>query len=119
MVRSDLLDETKKAARIAFGDSPELRLVSALANAQRALPLSEIRMRCRAGRRAVLREGRLRLSIERMERFGVVIDVGTPGRPRYQLNQLDDKAKLLLSIFTESEQTRLAMMPPSALGVRR
>jgi hypothetical protein len=117
LVKADLLDETKNAANIVFGDSPEYRLVNVLTNAQQPLPLCEVRVRCRAGRRAVLREGRVRLSLERMERFGVVINVGSHERPRYQMNLLDDKAKLLMSIFTENATTRLATMPPSALSV--
>ena len=100
-VRADVIDDAKEAVRIAFGDSLEYRLVSVLANSEHALPLSEIRQRCQAGRRAMLREGRLRLIMERMERFGVLINIGSPGRPRYQLNLLDEGAKMLVSMLSE------------------
>jgi len=100
-VEAGLVDEIKEVTDVAFGDSPEYRLVRVLASAKDALPLYEISIRCRASRRAVLGSGRLRLALERMEESGVLVNKGTHQRPRYQLNLKDDKARLLVLLFVE------------------
>ncbi|MDE1852143.1 MAG: hypothetical protein KGI38_00130 [Thaumarchaeota archaeon] len=100
-VEADLLELARQATEAVFGDSPEFRLARALANAQEALPLYEISIRSNAGRRAVLGSGQLRLALERMEKSGVLVNVGTRQRPRFQLNPKDDKARLLASLFVE------------------
>ncbi|MDG6993671.1 MAG: hypothetical protein JRN36_02085 [Nitrososphaerota archaeon] len=105
LVQADLLNEARKAVHVAFGGSPEYRLVCVLTNAQEALPLREIGSRCAAGRRSVLREGRFRLALERLERYGVVTNVGSRERPRYQMNTLDDGAKML-ALLIRGERLR-------------
>jgi hypothetical protein len=99
-VRADMLESTTRTMIVVFGDSPEFRLVEALARAQEALKLSEISSRCGSSERDVSRVGRLRLALARMERSGIVINVGTVQRPRFQLNLVTDEGKLLLSLFS-------------------
>ena len=114
-VEADLLEEVREVTDVAFGDSPEHRLLRVLANAKEALPLYEISVRSIASRRAVLGSGRLRLVLERMEKAGLLNNVGTLQRPRYQLNPKDDKARLLASLFVDGN----SMTAPSAFGQSR
>ncbi|MDA4127484.1 MAG: hypothetical protein OK452_09855 [Thaumarchaeota archaeon] len=100
-VEAGLLDDIREVTDVAFGDSPEHRLVRVLTSARDALPLYEISIRCRTSRRAVLGSGRLRLALERMEESGILVNKGTHQRPRYQLNLKDDKARLVVSLFLE------------------
>jgi hypothetical protein len=49
------------------------------------LSLRRIAVACGYGRRSVLREGSIRNALERLQRAGVVINVGTQTRPRFTL----------------------------------
>lgn len=104
LVQADTFTNVRRATEAAFGGSPEYKLVVVLANAERALPLKETRVRCGAGRRAVLRDGRLRLAVERLTKSGTVVNLGLPERPRYQLNLIDAKAKTLIVLFSDRER---------------
>jgi hypothetical protein len=117
-VEADLVETARRAAEAGFGGSVEFMLVSVLANAESPLPLYEFSVRCRSSRRAVLRFGRLRLALERMEKSGLVINLGSIQRPRYQLNLINDEARLLVSIFGGGNGSGLVMTQPVAASVK-
>ena len=96
---AELSESVRLAVMSAFGGSAELRLVEVLSRAQEPLQLSEISVRCGVSRNELLRTGRVRLALARMERSDVVVNLGTRQRPRYQLNLPNEEAKVLKSIF--------------------
>lgn len=105
-VEADGIESTRRVVVLAFGRTIEFSLAKVLASAQNPLSLSEISARCGASKREVLEPGRLRLALDRMERVGVVINVGTRPRPLYQLNLLNGEAKILASMLSETGPTR-------------
>lgn len=99
LVQADLRETTRKMMATTFGASSEYRLIATLAKATEPLHLSEIAVRAGATRRAISPEGELRQTLMRMERVGMVINVGLADRPLYQMNLLNDESRLLMSIF--------------------
>ena len=106
-IEADLTESVMKLMASVFSGSPELRLLEVLARAQEALDFSEIAVRCSVSRNELLRAGRVRLALVRMETSGIVLNVGTKQRPRLQLNLSSKEAKVLLSIFAPTYQPTL------------
>jgi hypothetical protein len=82
-----------------FSETPELRLVCALVQASEPLDLSRIAAKCGVSRELVLSGGKVRRALGRMERAGLVLNVGREGRPRYCLDRSNSAARLLERIF--------------------
>ncbi|MDA4118895.1 MAG: hypothetical protein OK455_11210 [Thaumarchaeota archaeon] len=82
-----------------FSETLELRLVCALVQASEPLHLSKIAERCGVSRELVLSGGRVRRALGRMERAGLVLNVGREGRPRYCLDRSNSAVRLLEKIF--------------------
>jgi len=87
-----------------FPETPEFRLACVLVEASEPLQLSEIAMKCGVSRDLVLREGRVRRTIERMEKAGLVLNVGREGRPRYCLDQSSSAAQILGKVYSRRGQ---------------
>jgi hypothetical protein len=111
-VLADFRETARSAMTTAFGASPEFDLVEVLARAEEPLRLSEISARSGATRRAMSPPGLLRRTLERMERAGMVNNVGSARRPLYQINLLKDESKLLVLLFeSNSSPNNLALSP--------
>jgi hypothetical protein len=100
-----------------FAETPEFRLACVLVEASDPLQLSEIATKCGVSRDLVLREGRLRRAIERMEKAGLVRNAGREGRPRYCLNQSNSAAQILGKVCSRrgrAQETRARNdLPPA------
>lgn len=84
-----------------YSETPEHRLASALLSAPGPLTLVEIAARCGVGKDMVYPDGRIRRAIERMQSGGLVVDMGSEGKPRYLLNRGDLRVRLFAKIFEE------------------
>jgi hypothetical protein len=87
-----------------FVETPEFRLACVLVEAPEPLQLSEIAIKCGVSRDLVLREGRVRRAIERMEKAGLVLNVGREGRPRYCVDQSNSAAQILGKAYSRRRQ---------------
>lgn len=96
-----------------FRETPEFRLARVLVEASEPLKLSEIAARCGVSRDLVLREGRIRRAIGRMERAGLVLNVGSDDRPRYRLDQTNSAVQLLGRVYSRQSGDHLG----GALGL--
>ena len=83
-----------------FSETPEFRLARVLVETSEPLQLSEIAAKCGVSRDLVLREGRVRRAIERMEKAGLVLNVGREGRPKYCLDQSNSAAQILEKVYS-------------------
>jgi hypothetical protein len=100
-----------------FPETPEFRLACVLVEASEPLQLSEIAAKCGVSRDLVLKEGRIRRAIERMERAGLVLNVGREGRPRYCLDQSNPAAQILGKVLSrprQPQETKARNAQPSA-----
>jgi len=88
-----------------FQETSEFRLAGVLVEASEPLQLCEIAAKCGVSRDWVLREGRIRRAIERMERAGLILNVGREGRPRYCLDRRNSTAQLLGKVYSRKPQS--------------
>jgi len=100
----ELCDRFRVISGSLFPETPEFRLACVLVEASEPLQLFEIAMKCGVSRELVLREGRVRRAIERMEKAGLVLNVGREGRPRYCLDQSSPAARILWRVYSRSGQ---------------
>jgi len=82
-----------------YSDTAEHRLIGALLEAHEPLTLGDIATRCRVSRDLLQPNGRVRRALDRMERQGMVENLGHDARPRYALNRGNLKAQLISKIF--------------------
>ena len=100
----ELCAKFKAISELLFSETPELRLARVLVEASEPLQLSEIAAKCGVSRELVLREGRIRRAIERLERAGLVQNVGREGKPRYGLDQSNPAAQILVKVYSRRGQ---------------
>lgn len=104
LVQADITEITRKVIVTTFGACPEFKLAEVLAGAEEPLTLSEIAARAGSTRRSISPLGSLRGSLQRMERTGMVINVGSLRKPRFRLNLATEESKLLLTLFSRDVQ---------------
>jgi hypothetical protein len=100
MVESELLSKIVKIQRDIFSNSTEQKLVIALLLAREPLSLSKIALECDTTGYAVRPGGNLRKILETMEKDGLVRNLGTGDKPRYELNRADETVHFLVKAFS-------------------
>ncbi len=83
----------------AFADSPGSLVLEILRGSVEPLSLKAIAASSGYGRRSVLPEGRVRIVVERLGRAGIVVNRGTPEKPRYSLDAGDKRVQILEKIY--------------------
>jgi hypothetical protein len=83
----------------AFADLPGRLVLEILCGSVEPLSLKAIAARCGCGRRSVLPEGRVRIVVERLSGAGIVVNRGTPEKPRYSLDAGDKRVQILEKIY--------------------
>ena len=83
----------------AFADSPGRLVLEVLRGSVEPLSLRAIASRCGCGKRSVLPEGGVRVVVERLGSAGIVVNLGTPEKPRYSLDAGDKRVQILEKIY--------------------
>ena len=95
----EIISKCMRIVGAGFPDSMGHTVISALLRAGKPLCLSELATTCKASRRSVWPGSRVRVIIESLERNGMVVNLGTPERPRYSLRKDSDEAEMLQKMF--------------------
>jgi len=99
MREEEILSICRQILDTAFPDSIGHDITQVLIHAREPLRLREIAVRCASGRRSILPYGRLRIVIERLVAVGMVINHGTPEKPRYSLDRNDPRVQTLVRMY--------------------
>lgn len=100
-IEAGLLSELRDAVVAVYGGSSEHRLLEVLLEEKESLPLYEIASRCGMSRRAVLQAGRIRATLCKLAKEGIVVNAGTQERPRYLLNRGDGRVRFIEGILLD------------------
>ncbi|MDA4134104.1 MAG: hypothetical protein OK441_00860 [Thaumarchaeota archaeon] len=92
----------------AFADSPGRQVLEILRGSDEPLSLRDIASKCGSGKRSVLPEGRVRTVMVRLGRAGIVVNRGTPQKPRYSLDAGDRRVEILKKIYGPIRFTNLS-----------
>ena len=89
-------------AEALYSDTVEHRLIEALQGADGPLSLAEIAARCVVSKDLLYPGGRLRRALERMEKLGMIENLGGDERPRYCLDRSNLKVRLIAKVFEKA-----------------
>ncbi|MDA4137420.1 MAG: hypothetical protein OK449_10540 [Thaumarchaeota archaeon] len=95
----EILSLCRELLDTAFPDSAGKHVIAAMLRASGTMSLREIASGCDRGRRAIMPDGELRAAVERMAREGIIVNKGTPEKPRYSLDGGDRRVQMLRRMY--------------------
>ena len=95
----ETLSLCKDILEASFADSIGHSVIDVFLNARRPLHLIDIAVQCGQRKRSVLPNGTVRAVIDRLMTTGMIMNLGTPERPRLVLNRDDGRVRILKRMY--------------------
>ncbi len=96
---AEILSSCREVIDAAFADSAGGWVMEVLRRSSEPLSLRQLAARCKSGKRSVLPEGRVRMVVDGLSRAGMLVNLGTPEKPRYSLDGEDRRVRVLEKIY--------------------